>query len=138
VPLLSQPQNADGGELFGIEANLVKRITFLPAPCDGLGVSANLIYFDSSVTVPWREDEDIPFFRQSDWIAGGALFYENGPLEARLAVDYCDDYIVNIGSIASDIYNSSGSARRSASRSPLWRLYAAIRLLSEPGKRLRL
>ena len=110
VPLLSlsQPQNADEGELFGIEANLVTRFTFLPAPFDGLGVSANATYVDSSVTVPGREDEDIPFFRQSDWIAGGALFYEKGPFEARVAISYRDDYIVNIGSsIASDIYNKS-------------------------------
>ena len=108
VPLdeLEQPQNADGGELFGIEANLVRRLTFLPAPLDGFGVSANVTYVSSSVTVPGREDEDIPFFRQPDWIAGGALFYERGPFEARVAVDYRDDYIVSIGSsTASDIYN---------------------------------
>ncbi len=110
VPLLSlsQPQNADGGELLGIEANIVRRLTFLPAPFDGFGVSANATYVDSSVTVPGREDEDIPFFRQSDWIASGALFYEKGPFEARIAVSYRDDAIVNIGSsTASDIYDKA-------------------------------
>lgn len=110
VPLvsLSQPQNAEGGDLFGIEANVVKRFTFLPAPLDGLGVSANVTYVESSVTVPGREDEDIPFFRQPDWIAGGALFYEKGRFEARVAVDYRDDFIVNIGnSTASDIYDQN-------------------------------
>lgn len=108
VPLvsLSQPQNAEGGDLFGIEANVVKRFTFLPSPLDGLGVSANVTYVDSSVTVPGREDEDIPFFRQPDWIAGGALFYEKDRFEARVAVDYRDDFIVNIGnSTESDIYD---------------------------------
>ncbi|WP_375291304.1 TonB-dependent receptor [Qipengyuania sp.] len=110
IPLtsLSQPQNATDGELLGIEANVVQRFTFLPAPLDGLGVSANVTYVDSSVTVPGRENEDIPFFRQSDIIAGGALFFEKGPVEARLAFDYRDDYIVNIGSsTASDIYNKN-------------------------------
>ncbi|GAA3790954.1 TonB-dependent receptor [Qipengyuania pelagi] len=110
IPLtsLSQPQNATDGDLLGVEANIVQRFTFLPAPFDGLGASANFTYVDSSVTVPGREDEDIPFFRQSDLIAGGALFFENGPVEARLAFDYRDDYIVNIGSsTASDIYNKS-------------------------------
>lgn len=75
---LSQPQNADRGELFGIEANAQTRFTFLPAPFDGFGVSVNGTYVDSEVTVPGRESEDIPFFRQSKWIANAALFYERG------------------------------------------------------------
>ena len=107
VPLfaLSQPQNADEGDLLGIEVNFVKRFTFLPSPLDGLGISANATFVDSSVTVPGREDENIPFFRQSDWIAGGALFYEKGPFEARIAANYRDDYIVAIGpTAASDGY----------------------------------
>ena len=105
---LSQPQNADDGELLGVEANVVRRFTFLPAPFDGLGISANATYVDSSVTVPGREDEDIPFFRQSDWIASGALFFERGPFEARFAVSYRDDFIANIGSsTASDIYDKA-------------------------------
>ncbi len=113
IPLtsLSQPINADDGKLFGVEANLVQRFTFLPAPFDGLGISANATYVDSSLTVPGREDEDLPFFRQSDWLASGALFYEKGPFEARVALSYRDDYIVNIGSptqrTAADIYNKS-------------------------------
>ncbi len=95
---LSQPQNADSGELFGVEANAVTRFTFLPQPLDGFGVSANVTYVDSSVDVPGRETEDLPFFRQSKWIAGGALFYENGPFEARFAVNYRDDYLTGVGS----------------------------------------
>ena len=108
IPLVSlaQPQNADDGELFGIEANIVTRFAFLPAPFDGLGASANVTYVDSSVSVPFRADEDIPFFRQPDWIVGAALFFEKDRLEARVAIDYRDDYIVSVGSsTASDIYN---------------------------------
>lgn len=110
IPLtsLSQPQNADDGYILGIEANVQRRFTFLPAPFDGLGVSFNATYTTSEVTVPGREDENIPFFRQSDWIANAALFYEKGPFEARFAVNYRDDYIVNIGSSTeSDIYNQA-------------------------------
>jgi len=95
---LSQPQNADSGELFGVEANLVTRFAFLPAPFDGFGISANATFVDSSVDVPGREDDDLPFFRQSKWLAGGALFYEKGPLEARFAVSYRDAYLTGVGS----------------------------------------
>lgn len=97
---LSQPQNGDSGELFGIEANMTTRFTFLPSPLDGLGLSANVTYVDSSVDVPGRENDDLPFFRQSRWIAGGALFYEKGPFEARFAVSYRDAYLTGVGSSA--------------------------------------
>jgi TonB-dependent receptor len=110
IPLisLSQPQNADDGYLLGIEGNFQRRLTFLPAPLDGLGLSVNGTYVKSEVEVPGRENETIPFFRQSDWILNAAIFYEKGPFEARLAVNYRDDFIVNIGSsVASDIYNKA-------------------------------
>ncbi|WP_417320730.1 TonB-dependent receptor [Emcibacter sp.] len=97
---LSQPQNADSGKLFGIEANMITRLTFLPAPLDGFGLSANVTYVDSSVDVPGREDDDLPFFRQSKWLASGALFYEKGPIEARFAVAYRDAYLTGVGSSA--------------------------------------
>ncbi|WP_181160049.1 TonB-dependent receptor [Sandaracinobacter neustonicus] len=107
VPLLtlSQPQNADSGELLGIEAAMQKRFTFLPRPLDGLGLSANVTYVDSSVDVPGRETEDLPFFRQSKWLFNAALFYEKGPFEARVAVTYRDDYLEGVGaSKAGDTY----------------------------------
>lgn len=110
IPLtsLSQPQNADSGELFGIEANVQQRFTFLPAPFDGFGISANATYVKSDVKVPGRLSEDLPFFRQSDWIANAALFYESGPFEARVAVAYRSAYIENVGSAAqgtaADVY----------------------------------
>ena len=107
---LSQPQNADSGELFGIEVNAQQRFTFLPAPLDGFGMSVNATYVSSSVEVPGREDEDIPFFNQSDWIANAALFYERGPFEARVAVAYRSRFIANVGNAtqrtAADIYEA--------------------------------
>ncbi|HEU0043503.1 TonB-dependent receptor [Sphingomonas sp.] len=104
---LSQPQNADRGKLFGVEANLQRRFTFLPAPFDGFGASVNGTYVTSDVTVPGRESEDIPFFSQSDKIANAALFYERRAFEARLALNYRSEAIVNVGTtINTDIYQS--------------------------------
>jgi TonB-dependent receptor len=104
---LSQPQNADRGKLFGIEANLQRRFTFLPAPFDGFGASVNGTYVTSDVTVPGRESEDIPFFSQSDKILNAALFFERGAFEARLALNYRSEAIVNVGAdINGDIYQS--------------------------------
>ena len=112
IPLLtlSQPQNADTGRLFGIEANAQRRFTFLPAPFDGLGASVNATYVSSRVKVPGRESEHIPFFGQSDWLVNAALFYERGPLEARFAVAYRTGYIANVGNATqkstADVYEA--------------------------------
>lgn len=102
VPLLSlsQPQNADSGELMGVELGVQKRLTFLPQPLDGLGVSLNATFVDSSVDVPGRESEDLPFFRQSKWLFNAALFYEKGPFEAKVAVTFRDDYLTGVGANA--------------------------------------
>ena len=93
---LSQPQNAESGELFGVEANVVYTFSALPSPLDGLGVSANIALIDSNVTVPDRTD-DLPFFRQSSVVGSAALFYEKGPIEARVALNYRDKYLASIG-----------------------------------------
>ncbi|GAB2676864.1 TonB-dependent receptor [Aliiglaciecola aliphaticivorans] len=97
---LSQPQNANDGDLLGIELNAMTRFTSLPSIFDGFGISANLTYVDSSVDVPGREDDNLTFFRQSKWLASGALFYEKGPFDARIAFSYRDDYLNSVGSSA--------------------------------------
>ena len=105
---LTQPFNADDGYILGVEANAQTRFAFLPAPFDGFGASVNATYAKSEVEVVGREAEDIPFFRQADWIVNAALFYEAGPFEARLAMNFRDDFIVNIGtSTAADIYDKA-------------------------------
>lgn len=107
IPLeeLSRPENADKGWLLGVEVNAQYRFSMLPAPLDGLGVSLNGTYVESRVDVFGREDESIPFFRQSKWIANGALFCERGPFEARVAFSYRSPYLESIGTDADeDVY----------------------------------
>ena len=102
---LTRPENADSGWLLGVEANVQYRFTMLPAPLDGLGFSLNGTYVKSRVDVFGREDENIPFFRQSKWIANAALFYERGPFEARVALSHRSPYLEAIGGDADeDIY----------------------------------
>ena len=107
VPLtqLTQPQNARFGSLYGLEVNLQRRFTFLPAPFDSFGASVNGTLISSNVDVPGRFGEEIPFFRQSDKIANASLFYERGPFEARVAVSYRSDFLEAVGAnAAGDVY----------------------------------
>jgi len=78
--------NAESGDITGVEVQGFMPFRFLPAPLDGLGIDFNVTLVDSSVDVIGREDIPMPFFDQSDFLANVALFYQRGPLEARVAV----------------------------------------------------
>lgn len=102
---LKQPQNADRGQLLGLELNWEQQFVKLPAPWNGLGASFNLTFVRSEVDVFGREDDNLPFFRQPDRIANFALFYGIGRFEARLAAKYRDAYLQSISDdLAQDVY----------------------------------
>jgi TonB-dependent receptor len=99
-----QPQNADNGEILGLEINYQQAFTMLPAPFDGLGVSLGYTYSDSEATV-FDRDEKVPFFLQSEHVANLALFYERGPLGLRLGYSYKSEYLDALGdSPETDLY----------------------------------
>jgi len=94
---LAQPENADSGDIMGFEVNWQQDFDFLPAPLDGLGGSANFTYVDSSVDVIGRENDDLSFIRQSDYLYNLTVYYISGPFEARVAATFRDDYLDSIG-----------------------------------------
>jgi TonB-dependent receptor len=99
-----QPQNAESGEILGIELNYQQAFTMLPAPFDGLGVSLGYTYSDSEAAV-FDRDEDVPFFLQSEHVANVSIFYERSGLGLRLGYSYKSEYLVALGdSPASDLY----------------------------------
>ncbi len=100
VPLLSlsQPQNADSGRLFGIEANAQRRFTFLPAPFDGFGISGNATYVTLEGESAGPRVRGYPVLRPVGLHRQcGALFFEKGPFEARVALAYRTPFIANVG-----------------------------------------
>jgi TonB-dependent receptor len=54
VYTVTQQRNGDDASLWGAEISLQNRLTFLPAPLDGLGVYVNYTWTDSSATFPDR------------------------------------------------------------------------------------
>lgn len=101
----TRPENAQGGEIKGIELNYQQQFTFLPSPFDGLGFSANGTLVESSVDVFGRT-EALPFFRQSDTIGNVAVFYEKYGFSARLALAHRSDYLEALIAPGIDLYVS--------------------------------
>ena len=102
---LQQPENADNGDLLGVELNWEQQFVNLPSPWDGFGASVNYTFVDSEVDVFGREADNLPFFRQPDTIANIALYYSIGRFETRLAWNYRDAYLQSIGGdLTEDVY----------------------------------
>jgi TonB-dependent receptor len=96
--------NAESGEIFGLELNYQQQFLGLPSPFNGLGVAVNYTFTDSEATVFDRDDK-VPFFLQSDHIGNAALFYERSGMEARLAYTYYSTYLDTLGDdVSQDLY----------------------------------
>ena len=92
----TRPENADEGELKGIELTYQQQFVALPSPWNSFGVSLNYTYTDSEATV-FDRDDDVPFFLQSDDVYNAAVFFERAGFEARLAYAYRSEYLDEVG-----------------------------------------
>lgn len=87
---VTQPRNARGGELTGIELAVDRRLEFLPAPFDGFGVMLNYTYVDSSLDsgLPLLAGVELPLFDQVENTVNASLYYEKGPLRLRASLHH--------------------------------------------------
>lgn len=132
----SAPANADEGRITGVELAYQQPFTFLPAPFDGFGISANMTFVDSSVRLFTRNDK-LPFVAQADTLANVALYYEKHGWEVRIAYSHTDDYLDGVGADPErDIYIRGREvidAKISYRISPRFRVFAEfLNLDSEP------
>ncbi|MET4132315.1 TonB-dependent receptor [Porphyrobacter sp. MBR-155] len=100
---ISQPFNAQSAELLGVEAAIQQPLTFLPAPFDGLGVNLNATYVDSDLTVLTAAGpRNRGFFFQPKWTTNAAIYFDKGPIQARVAYNYTGGYLETINSTIPD------------------------------------
>jgi TonB-dependent receptor len=96
-------ENGRRGELRGIELGFQSRLTFLPRPFDGFGLSGNVAFIDSDATLPasigrrTAGELAIRFPRQSDTVGNVALTYEKAGLFVRLAGTFRGGYLDEVG-----------------------------------------
>lgn len=84
-------------QLYGVEASVSHAFTWLPAPLDGLGVTASGGRTFSDVQFPDTSPiaayvAPAPLFGLSDWIASGSVYYEKRGLGVRASYTYRTDY----------------------------------------------
>ncbi|HLV52280.1 MAG TPA: TonB-dependent receptor [Flavobacterium sp.] len=95
--IINEAKNLEDASLFGFEAGINKRLSFLPGFWGGFGVEVNYTFIDSKVNVPRQYMENGELMTtydqsslpdQSKHLANVILFYENDKLMVRLAGNY--------------------------------------------------
>jgi TonB-dependent receptor len=83
--LVTQDRNARGGKLTGVEFAFDQPLRFLPAPFDGLGITINVTYTDSSLDtgLPRLAGLKIPLFDQMKETVNASIYYEKSGLRLR-------------------------------------------------------
>jgi TonB-dependent receptor len=106
--LITRPVNIGTARITGAEVGWNQFFEFLPSPFDGLGMSMNYTYINSSTNVPNDPDVvpvdtdgtlfgDLPADGLSEHSYNIAAFYEKGPLQMRLAYNWRSEYLLAVG-----------------------------------------
>ena len=101
----NQWQNAGDGEILGVELAFETKLTFIPDPFDGFGVSFNAAFIDSNVELLLGErfEEEVPMFKQSSNMGNFSIFYEKFGLLVRLAMVWRGGYLESVRGGRTDI-----------------------------------
>jgi TonB-dependent receptor len=94
---------------YGAEANYQQQLLFLPHPFDGLGYSANVTLVDSRAQIHPGIYGLMPSTSKLTWNA--ALFYEQGPWEARLGWDYVGQNLFAFGTVVGNYTDDYSHSR---------------------------
>jgi len=96
-----QPINGFGALLDGIEASGQTAFTFLPAPFDGLGVSANLTWARAIRTNLTNIATGLPLNEYpglSKWTYNASIYYDKDWLNVRLNYNYRSSWLDTVAS----------------------------------------
>jgi TonB-dependent receptor len=101
---LSRTQNAEEGEIVGLEAAYQQQFTFLPGLLSGLGVNLNVTVIDARLRMPGRGNIRLP--EQSKLLWGAQAFYQKGRVEASVAYHHTGRALIAAGDEElTDAYN---------------------------------
>lgn len=96
---ISQPENAEDGEIRGLELAFQQTFAFLGSPWDGLGISANGTWLDTEFRSPTSQGyRETGYFQQPDRTANATLFYSRPNFEARISYNFIGGFLDTLGS----------------------------------------
>ena len=98
--LRNRPENGEGGNIYGFEAEVIRQLDFLPGFLSDFGILGNITYTAASfpTLLSGRNDDgtlgEFTFDRQLEdqtaWVYNASLNYQRGGFEGRLIYTYQD------------------------------------------------
>ncbi len=88
--------NGDGAKISGVELTAKTAFTFLPGLLSGLGADVNFTYQEAADVGIYSQldGSPLPYPGLSSTSYNATLWYERGPINARLAYNYRSEYLV--------------------------------------------
>lgn len=106
--LITQPENAPKGELYGFEVNWSQKLRFLPGFLSNFGIFANYTYTKAHVNLAaaYAGRDRLPLPGQSKHTWNASVYYETSDFSARLSYTKRSDYLseINADDARFDIY----------------------------------
>lgn len=139
--LVSEPRNAQTATIRGLELNLQQALTFLPAPFDGVGISANATFLDTKFTFLTSAGPRVTgLYLQPDTAWNASIYYQQGKFEGRLSYNYIGGFLETINDTipnADQYWKGRGTldANISYRITPSLTLYAEGQNLTDQGRR---
>lgn len=113
---VSTAVNSPGGPLKGFEIGFQTPFSFLPGPFDRFGIQANYTHVESEIAYATSATAATTVYVTNDLINlspdayNATLYYDHGPLEARVSVAYRDDYLQTVpGRNGNDVEGKVGT-----------------------------
>ena len=97
--LVTTPRNAQAATIKGLEVAFQQELYFLPSPFDGFGVSANATFLDTDFTFLTNGgtvERHHSLFLQPDVVTNESIYYQRGPLEAKLSHNYIGGFLETV------------------------------------------
>ncbi|WDS36555.1 TonB-dependent receptor [Pseudoxanthomonas sp.] len=120
--LLNSKTNGSKASVKGAELAWQQVFTGLPAPLDGLGIQLNYTWTDSQAR--YSDSDGSTFEDALEGVAknsyNATLFYEKGPLQARVSYSWLDDVLNAVGT--ADVATLNDDAFGSLDASVSWRV----------------
>jgi TonB-dependent receptor len=115
---LFQNQNGADQEITGTELTWVQSLSMLPAPFDGFGFSANATFVDGESVFPTfdvttgatgsHSEDFIPL--QPKRVYNAQVYWEKYGFTARVALNYIDEYVRDVGAgISGSVTNNEAT-----------------------------
>lgn len=102
----TQQRNGEAGRLGGVEMSWNQPLYFLPGVLNGLGVTTNLAFITSELSIVGR-NEKLPFLGQPDNVLNLIPYFQRGGFELRFAYARRSGYLASVQTPGFDRFKSA-------------------------------